>query len=349
MNVLNSMSDIAYDVGNFVLKILDVISKPIADLIGVTPRKLWIRLGVALLLGVLIWLLWRILSAFIGAGSRVDGNNIYDLTGLLWATVFAYLLLAGGAFLWWSHRRSKQIPQTQNVEPQNELIHPIHSGIVHPATHHDLNAQSINIQKEVQIEVERMTPIIISRAIEERIVPLIDELRVEIQTIKTSAVTSFDTVNMPLSRKSVMMRFECETADVIAVRLDTNLYWEIELGHEFARGEKEVEDLVMQAMQSALTMRISERTLKEIKISLRTIQESAKNDTQAYINKYVPVKRLDFLIKQMSLPREMVERAVQNRLVSAYNTTDQMSTTNTHAQTAPRNTFHESEAENDSQ
>ena len=83
-------------------------------------------------------------------------------------------------------------------------------------------------------------------------------------------------------------------------------------------------------------MSISGRTLSDIKISLRQVQDLVRADATNYLKKYVKVHRLDFLLKQMSLPKEIVERVTQQRASQAYSNTDQMSATGiTHMPSQP--------------
>lgn len=327
--MMKPLTDIAHVIGNVITRLITTITAPIARLLGITPRQVWVRIG-QIAFGVLcLWQVGQIISSW------WYGPNEASPWSLAILNFVAYALLGYLAYRIFKNQKAgapaapaKAAPPVNRVvpPPAPAAAPPRETPRPAPTPVEDLN---IIIQRQVQIAVENVVPVATGKILEAQLLPLIQELRAELQSVKSQTATFSAAPAAPsIARKSALFRFECETADVILVRMETSLYWEIELGSEFARGEKEIEELVVHSLQSALTWSISERTLSDIKVSIRQVQDVVRADALAYLEKYVKVHRLDFVIKQMSLPKDIVERATQHRATQAYSNTDQIKTEN---------------------
>lgn len=346
-HMMKPLTDIAHIIGNAITRLFDLITRPIATILGVSPQRVWIVIGQALLVVLCLWQGWQIISNWL------YGSNEPSPFSLAVLTIIAYALLAYLAYRIFKGQKITRVTPAREMPAAPPISsvqrEPIHRPVSPPQPTASPEDIKLLIQKQVQVAVEAVVPAITTKVLETQLSPLIQQLMTELQTVKASNLNVKPEATAPaIARKSALFRFECETADVILVRMETSLYWEIEQGSEFARGEKEIEELVVQSLQSALTMSISERTLSDIKISLRQVQDLVRTDATNYLKKYVKVHRLDFLIKQMSLPKDIVERATQQRASQAYSNTDQMSATGTihmPSQPAPRTTWPPIEAE----
>lgn len=346
-HMMKPLTDIAHIIGNAITRLFDLITRPIATILGVTPQRVWIVIGQALLVGVCLWQGWQIISNWLYGTSETSPFSLAVLTIIAYALLayLAYRIFKGQTQPRINNKPEAASPPAQPSAPRE----PVQRPVSHPQTTATPEDIKLLIQKQVQVAVEAVVPAVTTKVLESQLSPIIQQLMIELQATKTNNQTIKPVSTAPpVARKSALFRFECETADVILVRMETSLYWEIEQGSEFARGEKEIEELVVQSLQSALTMSISERTLSDIKLSLRQVQDLVRSDATNYLKKYVKVHRLDFWIKQMSLPKDIVERATQQRASQAYNNTDQMSATGTihmPSQPAPRTAWPSAEAE----
>ncbi|MBU6361303.1 MAG: SPFH domain-containing protein [Chloroflexota bacterium] len=337
-HITKPLTDIAHIIGNAITRLFDLITRPIATILGVSPQQVWKVIGQALLGILCLWQGWQIISNWL------YGSNETSPFSLAILTITAYILLAYLAYRIFKRQKTTHVtpmPEVPAAPPISSIKRePIHRPVSPPQTTATTEDIKLLIQKQVQVAVEAVVPAVTARVLETQLSPLIQhmqQLMTELQTVKASNLNVKPEAAAPaIARKSAFFRFECETADVILVHMETSLYWEIEQGSEFARGEKEIEELVVQSLQSALTMSISGRTLSDIKISLRQVQDLVRADATNYLKKYVKVHRLDFLLKQMSLPKEIVERVTQQRASQAYSNTDQMSATGiTHMPSQP--------------